>query len=130
RLEAEGAYKRAKAKSVRLDDGFITAFNTGAGTLFTEDDFDLGGHVSVLSGMVNALLDFGGNDGIGGYVGAGGGYARVKEFGESDSGFAWQLLAGVYAPISDNIDIGIKYRYFRSSKLDMSDSAAFTAGAG
>jgi len=130
RLEAEGAYKRAKASSVRLDDNFISAFNAGAGTLFTEDDFDLGGHVSVLSGMVNALLDFGGNGAIGGYVGGGAGYARVKEFGESDSGFAWQLLAGVYAPISDNLDIGLKYRYFRSSKLDIADSVAFAAGQG
>src|ERR1041385_934927 len=65
-----------------------------------------------------------------GYPACGGGYAKVKQFGESDSGFAWQLLAGVYAPISDNIDIGLKYRYFRSSKLDMDDSIAFAAGAG
>jgi len=130
RLEGELGYKRAKAKSVSLDDNFVTAFNAGAGTLFTSGDFDLGGHVSVLSGMVNALVDFGGNGGIGGYFGAGGGYARVKEFGESDSGFAWQLLAGIYAPVSDNIDIGLKYRYFRSSKLNIQDSAALPAGAG
>jgi len=130
RLEAEGAYKRSKNKSIHLTDAFVNAFNAGAGTTLTSDDFDLGGHTSVLSGMVNALLDVGGNGGIGGYAGVGGGYARVKEFGESDSGFAWQLLAGVYAPISNNIDIGLKYRYFRSSRLNMDDSAAFTAGAG
>ena len=130
RVEGELGYKRAKAKNVHLNDAFITSFNAGAGTLFTEDSFDLGGHVSVLSGMVNALLDFGGNGGVGGFVGAGAGYARVKEFGDSDSGFAWQLLAGVYTPISDNIDIGLKYRYFRSSKLHLDDAVAFAAGAG
>jgi len=130
RLEGELGYKRAKAKDVRLDDDFVVAFNSGAGTLFTEDDFDLGGHVSVLSGMVNGLLDFGGNDGIGGFVGGGVGYARVKEFGDSDSGLAWQALAGIYAPVSDNIDIGIKYRYFVSNKVHTSDDVAFTAGAG
>jgi len=130
RLEAELGYKHAKAKDVRLDDNFVTAFNAGAGTLFTQNDFDLGGHVSVLSGMVNALLDFGGNDGVGGYIGGGAGYARVKEFGDSDSGLAYQALAGVYTPVSDNIDVGIKYRYFVSSKIHTSDDFAFTPGAG
>jgi len=131
RLEGELGYKHAKAKSVNLDNGFVTAFNAGSGLALTSDDFDLGGKVSVLSGMVNALLDLGGNGGIGGYVGGGAGYARVKEFGDSDSGFAWQLLAGVYAPVSDNVDVGLKYRYFRSSKLNMADAVAFTgAGAG
>src|SRR5258705_13769577 len=67
RLEGELGYKHSKAKSVRLDDSFVAAFNAGAGTLLTSDDFDLGGKVSVLSGMVNALLDLGGNGGIGGY---------------------------------------------------------------
>ena len=130
RVEGELGYKRAKAKDVRLDDDFIVGFNSGAGTDLIDDDFDLGGKVSVLSAMVNALVDFGGNDGVGGYFGGGVGYARVKEFGESDSGLAWQLLAGVYAPISNNIDVGLKYRYFRSSKLDIAEAAAFTAGAG
>ena len=36
-------------------------------------------------GMVNGLLDFGGNGGVGGYVGGGVGYASVKQFGDSDS---------------------------------------------
>ena len=130
RLEGELGYKRAKAKDVRLDDDFVVAFNSGAGTLLTSDDFDLGGHVSVLSGMINALVDFGGNGGVGGYAGGGIGYARVKEFGESDSGLAWQLLAGVYAPVSDNIDVGLKYRYFRSGNFNQSFDVAFTPGAG
>ena len=130
RLEGELGYKRAKNKSVRLSDTFVTAFNAGAGTTLTSDDFDLGGHTSVLSGMVNGLVDFGGNGGVGAYAGGGLGYARVKEFGESDSGLAWQLLAGVYAPVSDNIDVGLKYRYFRSSNLNMNDTVAFAAGAG
>ena len=76
RLEGELGYKRAKAKSVHLDDAFVTAFNAGAGTALTSDDFDLGGHASVLSGWSMRLLDLGGNGGIGGYVGGGAGYAR------------------------------------------------------
>ena len=129
RLEGELGYKRAKGKDLRLDDNFLVALNSGAGTSLTSDDFDLG-HVSVLSGMVNALLDFGGNDGVGGFVGAGAGYARVKEFSDSDSGFAWQVLAGVYTPLSDNIDIGIKYRYFSTGNLHTANDVAFAAGTG
>src|SRR5829696_5097085 len=61
RIEGELAYKRAKLDKLEVDGAFLTAINTGGGTL-TDDDFDLDGHVSVLSGMVNALLDFGSDD--------------------------------------------------------------------
>ncbi len=130
RLEGELGYKRAKNKSFSVDPAFVTAFNSGAGTTLTGDDFSVGGHASVLSGMVNALLDVGGNDGIGGYAGVGAGYAHVKEFSDSDNSFAWQLLAGVYAPVSNNIDVGLKYRYFSTGNLHFNDSATFAAGAG
>ena len=33
--------------------------------------------------MINALLDVGGNGHIGGYAGAGAGYASVHQFGDS-----------------------------------------------
>lgn len=83
------------------------------------------GNARVLSFMTNGLVDFGGkgND-LGAFVGGGAGIARVQhsqlqvaEFGQafindSDTGFAWQVLAGVYKPISKNVDIGLKYRYF------------------
>jgi outer membrane protein OmpA-like peptidoglycan-associated protein len=84
-----------------------------------------GGTARVLSFMANGLVDFGGKDGdFGGYVGGGAGIARVqhhiyqlRDFGpawndDSDTGFAWQALAGVYKPITDHIDVGLKYRFF------------------
>ena len=126
RLEGELGYKRAKLDHANFNDAFVTAFNTGAGTSFTDADFDLNGHTSVLSGMVNGLLDFGGNGGVGGYVGAGAGRARVKELGDSDNAWAYQLLAGVYMPVSSNIDVGLKYRYFRTGHLNFNDTLAFT----
>ena len=64
--------------------------------------------------MINGLLDFGGNGDLGGYAGGGVGYANVKQFGDSNGKLAWQLIAGIYAPVSPNIDIGLKYRYFRA----------------
>lgn len=126
RVEGELGYKRAKAKSGSINSAFLTAFNAGAGTAFTGGEFDLNGRTTVLSGMINGLLDFGGQDSVGGYVGAGIGRAQVKQFSDSDSAWAYQLLAGVYMPVSSNIDVGLKYRYFRTGKLNFNDSFAFS----
>jgi opacity protein-like surface antigen len=125
RVELEGGYKRAKAKSITVDPTFLTAFNTRAGTAFTSDDFGISGHASVLSLMGNALLDFG-DKGFGAYVGGGFGRARVKEFGDTDSAWAYQGIAGVRTALSDNIDLGLKYRYFRTGRLNFNDSFTFT----
>ena len=133
RLEGELGYKRAKMKNRTVDSSFVTAINTGAGTTYSTTTsslttFDLSNHTSVYSGMINALADFGGNGSIGGYLGAGGGYASVHQFTGSKSGFAWQLLAGVYMPISSNIDVGLKYRYFNGPRNNRLRDFAFAAG--
>jgi opacity protein-like surface antigen len=77
--------------------------------------------------MVNGLLDFGPDDGLQGFVGGGVGVARVKNaiytsapfnaggVDDSASGFAYQALAGIRAPISKHVDVGLKYRYFAAS---------------
>lgn len=127
RLEGELGYKRAKADNFELRPDLLTAINNASGGTFTNEDFDLGGRASVLSGMLNGLVDFGGEGGVGFYAGAGIGRAHVKEFGESDGAWAWQLIAGASMPISDNIDVGLKYRYFRTGKLDFADSVGFTS---
>jgi opacity protein-like surface antigen len=129
RLEGELGYKRARAKSINVNDAFVTALNTGAGTTFTGGDFNINGKTSVLSGMVNGLVDFGGNGGPGFYAGGGVGAANVKQFGSSDTKFAWQLLAGAYMPVSNNLDVGLKYRYFRAGRSSGSDAFPFSAGA-
>jgi OOP family OmpA-OmpF porin len=91
---------------------------------------DAGGSTSALSFMLNGLVDFGGKDGgAGGYVGAGAGIARVQMndhalrapgaafLDDTDTSFAWNFLAGVYKPVSDNVDIGLKYRYFNVTNV-------------
>jgi len=130
RIEAEGAYKKADADefdtSIRLP-GMPVA--TPLGTLTAG-----GGSTDVFSVMLNGLFDFGNEDGISGFVGAGGGWAKVDFsnvrayangpafLDDDDSGFAWQLLAGVRQAVSDNVDVSLKYRYFNSGNLDFNDT--------
>ena len=135
RIEGEIGYKRAKLDSLEVDAGMIADLNAALNrpdidvapdpveTLpaLSAADFDLDGKVSVLSGMINALVDFGNEDGLSFYAGGGFGRARVKTLGESDNAWAYQGIAGVRFALSPNIDLGLKYRYFRTGKLDLAD---------
>ncbi len=109
RLEAELGYKRAKIKDIELDGDDI------------DDDDDLDARTRVTSIMGNALADFG-TGGFRIYAGAGLGRARVKFSGDgdssSDSAWAYQLIAGVGVPVAPNVELGAKYRFFRTGKLD------------
>jgi OmpA-OmpF porin, OOP family len=124
RLETEVAYKNADPKRT---------ITSGAPIHMRAGSFDSAGNVSALSFMVNGLVDFGDDDGVQGFVGGGIGVARVQLsngvdasrgnwIDDSDTGLAWQALAGIRAPISDNWDVGLKYRYFNASKVDLVDS--------
>jgi outer membrane protein OmpA-like peptidoglycan-associated protein/opacity protein-like surface antigen len=131
RLEAEVAYKRADV------DDFETIINLpgqsgplGGNRAQTFADAG-GGNTTALSFMVNGMLDFGDDEGISGFLGGGVGIARVnfnnlRAFAnqgafldESDTRFAWQLLAGVRQAISDNVDVTVRYRLFNVSDLEM-----------
>jgi OOP family OmpA-OmpF porin len=89
------------------------------------------GNARVLSFMANGLFDFGGQGrDVGAFIGGGAGIARVQhhiyqtaKFGpawndDSDTGFAWQFLAGIYKPVTDHIDVGLKYRFFNVANVD------------
>ena len=123
RAEAELAYKRAKHDTYNV--------------LGTTVDAD--GRSSSLSVMGNALLDFGSDDGWQGGVGAGVGFAksriRLEAPGFSsrtlnDSGFAWQVLANVRYPITPNIDLGLKYRWYNHKIKDDISFVPLTAVTG
>ena len=47
-----------------------------------------------------------------------------KALDDKESAWAWQLIAGVRYAISSNIDLGLKYRYFRTGSLDFADDSA------
>ena len=126
RLESEVSYREADTSEFSsaapvLPSGSGTALQRG-GT------YAIGGDVNALSFMVNGLLDFGDDDGIQGFVGGGVGVARIdlqNQFAapsyldDSDTGFAWQALAGVRAPLSDSWDVGLKYRFFNADKVNL-----------
>ena len=118
RLESEASYRRAMKK--RLLDANGNGFSAGRG--------ELGGSTRVLAFMENALIDFGPDDGLQGFVGGGVGVARVQtsvrtpipadNISDSSTGFAWQVIAGVRVPVSDHWDVGLKYRYFQAQNAN------------
>ena len=121
RAEIELGYKRASHDEygVRFPD-------------FEEDEwsaqlpFDGDGSTRYLSVMTNLLLDLGNEDGLSFYAGPGIGFAwgkyKIRSNGDTlfsftDGGVALQGIAGVRYAVSPNIDVGLKYRYFRASRV-------------
>ncbi|MFO1255265.1 MAG: OmpA family protein [Sphingomonadaceae bacterium] len=113
RLEGEVGYRRAGLDTIVANTVNITPVD---------------GHTSDLSFMLNGLLDFGDDDGLQGFVGGGVGVGRAKlysagaQFDDSDSGFAWQALAGIRYPVTDNVDLGLKYRFFNQDNVNLAGS--------
>ena len=143
RLEGEIGYKKAKVNEFEIDDSDIAAINLalnrpsglgdpGAPGLapLSSDDFDLNGNIKVWSAMVNGLVDFGNEDGLSFYVGAGAGRAKAKAFGDSDSAWAFQGIVGARYAVSRNVDLGLKYRYFQTGKLNLAEDAIAVNGNG
>ena len=109
RAELEGAHKWAKHDEYSDDI----------------EDVEADGHSRAYSMMGNVLLDFGHNETVNFYAGGGVGMAWVRQrfevddegFAIKDSGLAWQVIAGVRAPVFRHFDIGLKYRYFNAGRI-------------
>lgn len=126
RLEGELGYKRARLKSFTVAPAILSGINTIPIGGVSSSNFNYGNRTTVLSGMINGLVDFGIVPGISVYGGGGVGRARVKTLGARDNVWAYQLIAGLSTAISSNIDVGLKYRYFQTSRLHINNSATFT----
>ena len=127
RIEGEASMKKARIEeytsNIRFPGGALTGTRPAVG------------NTKVTSFMLNAMGDFGDDDGTSAFVGAGVGYAKVRldDFGafsnqpafldDSDGGLAWQLFAGVRQAISDSVDVQLKYRYFNASGVDLTTGA-------
>ncbi len=133
RSEFEVGYKNNNVDYFQVNGGTPPIIlPTGlAGVPATGNYYHPSGNQSILSFMANGLVDFGGKGrAIGGYLGGGVGVARVKQetfafvhpgptfVDDSDTHFAWQLLAGVYKPISSHVDVSLKYRFFNVDRVD------------
>jgi outer membrane protein OmpA-like peptidoglycan-associated protein len=128
RLESEVSYRNADVSGFDSQTPQIPINSTT--TLAPGGPKKIGGNTTALSFMVNGLLDFGDDDGLQGFIGGGVGVARVDLqavyappplLDDSDTGFAWQALAGVRAPLSDSWDVGLKYRFFNVDKVGLVD---------
>jgi opacity protein-like surface antigen len=116
RVEGELGYKKLVGDTIRLDNDLADDLGLVNPVIGNADN----GRVWSL--MANGLLDFGNDDGLSGFIGAGIGRARVKFAGDRDSAFAGQIIAGVRHAITPNLDVGVKYRYFRTACLSFGDS--------
>ncbi len=130
RLEAEGSYREADIDQLTVGS---TGISDGFAGISPNGNFDGVGDVNALSFMLNGLLDFGDDDGLQGFAGGGVGVARTdvdaglfsngnSALDDSDTGFAWQILAGVRAPLTEAIDVGLRYRYFNAESVGLIDS--------
>jgi len=125
RLEAEVSYKEADVEEL-FSNGIAVPGDVSVNQFYAGQ-----GDIAVLSGMINGTLDFGDEDGLSGFVGGGAGIARVDVNGvsaftnsgaildDSDTRFAWQVIAGVRQALSRNVDIHLKYRFFNVDDLEM-----------
>jgi len=142
RTEFEVGYKRNRISYFQVNGGTppLTFGDGTVGVPGTGNYYNSPGNQNILSFMVNGLVDFGGKDrDVGGYVGGGVGVARVKQQGygglglapggattaggarfldDSDTHVAWQVLAGVYKPLTDHVDVSLKYRYFNVDNVN------------
>ncbi len=127
RLEAEASYREADITSMSSGS---TGFPFSSTNYTRTGTYAADGEANALSFMLNGLFDFGDDDGLQGFVGGGIGVARVDVnatvstssrgvVDDSDSGLAYQLLAGVRAPLTDSVDVGLRYRFFTAPDLGL-----------
>jgi outer membrane protein OmpA-like peptidoglycan-associated protein len=126
RLEAEGGYKRAGYEGLTIvNSGILPGELTVPSGTRVQNERDL----EIWSGMVNALVEFGNDDGFQVFGGGGVGFANMNlpvvvngvgtVIDDNKTDFAWQLLAGARVALSDNVDLGVKYRYFVANNFDL-----------
>jgi len=119
RIEAEGGYKRAGYEGLTIvNPGILPGEASVTPGTVVQNDSDL----SIWSGMANGLVEFGKDNGLQLYAGGGVGIANLDlpvnvagvgtVIDDSATDFAWQLLAGARVAITDQFDLGVKYRYF------------------
>ncbi|MEP1422437.1 MAG: outer membrane beta-barrel protein [Erythrobacter sp.] len=130
RLEADVSYRENDSDQLEI---ITPGFSNASGLPIALNQVDIGS-ADVLAAMINGLIEFGDDDGITVFAGGGAGLAHVdisagnttigEPISDSDTSFAYQALAGARIAVSDNVDFGLKYRYF------VADSVGINATSG
>src|SRR6188768_3862643 len=123
RTEAEVSYKEGDPDTIVSTARGIPVFSNTP-VIGTFDP--VAGELSMTSVMANALLDFGGNSGVGFSAGVGAGHVWANAnyiagvnfaqpsfsgyMDDSDHDWAWQAIAQIRIPVTDQAEIGLKYR--------------------
>ena len=119
KAEIEGGFKHSNFDAIDPSTEWVNFLQSQLpGVIIDPSDIDLDDGIDIISVMGNGYVDFGRDEGFGGYIGGGLGYGWAKAYGESNGSFAWQIVAGARYPITPDIDIGLKYKYFDMSSLD------------
>ena len=110
RTELEGSYRRTGFDSLSSNFGP----NVGPGLL--------DGNAKAYGVMGNILADIGSDDGPQLFFGVGGGPVKFSPelsvggtplLDGGDWEFGWQGIAGLRAPLTESIDVSLRYRYFK-----------------
>ena len=110
---------------LRVEGEFGYRHNNLKKLKFYGTSFHINGHLETYTGMANVYYDFPICWCLKPYVGAGIGYANSKVkicqgnvlAKGHDNGFAWQVIAGVAYPISNNVDLAVEYRFFKNERI-------------
>ncbi len=136
RIEAEGSYRRTRVKCITANTPIQGNASLATGPLIGRtcegDAFFLKNaqFSDAWSVMANGIVDIGRDDSFQAYVGGGVGLSSVRHkanahrlgpgwLDDTGAGFAWQALAGVRYPVTDSIDVGLRYRFFNVESVNL-----------
>ena len=130
RTEAEISYKEGDPDTLVATAPGIPHFTNVPVT----GNFDpVAGELSIVTAMANAMFDIGGNGGVGFSAGVGAGRAWVNAnyitgvdfsqpnqggyLDDSDDNWAWQGIAAIRIPVTEDAELGLKYRYLNTQQM-------------
>ena len=145
----------ALALGYAFDNGFRTEAQLAKGNAEFKNNgvSSTLGNVNVWTAMLNGLYDFNRDGRINPFVGAGVGLARVNlvassfdqanasnpllalsrasavSIDDSDTGFAWQLIAGLGLKLSEKLTADISYTYVNVADLNFAGTGRARAGS-
>jgi len=126
RMEGELGHKRAPIDRIANDDvaeQFLTdlnqSLNRAGPEALTLDDFQQGGALKVRSAMVNGILDVKLVKRLNVHAGVGVGWTFLQGFDDHDNTGAWQRIVGARYSLTKRIDLGVKYRIFRTGVIKL-----------